>query len=100
MALPDAHHNKEDDEPTSDASWIAQVACSTGRYVRRRDSVSARRLTTVALVFSVVMAFAMPSRGGDLPAAVQKTLDAFCGMNLRYIEALFNATRTTCRVTN
>ena len=53
--------------------------------------MSARRnLTTAvltALVFSVVLAFATPSRGDDLSAAVQKTFDAFCGLNLRYIEA-------------
>ena len=35
-----------------------------------------------------------------LSDAVQKTLDAFCGLNLRYIEELFDATRTTCRITS
>jgi hypothetical protein len=61
-----------------------------------------RDLTTpalVALVFSAILALAIPSRGADLSTAVQKAFDAFCELNLRYIEALFDATRTTCRIT-
>lgn len=52
------------------------------------------------IAFSVALGFALPCRAGDLSDAVQKTLDAFCGLNLRYIEELFDATRTTCRITS
>jgi hypothetical protein len=43
--------------------------------------------------------FAAPSRGSDLSDATERAFDAFCGLNLRYIEAMFDATRTTCRIT-
>ena len=56
--------------------------------------------TAPTIAFSVALGFALPCRGGDLSDAVQKTLDAFCGLNLRYIEKLFDATRTTCRITS
>ena len=45
----------------------------------------------VALAFSTTLAFARPSCGDELAVAVQKTFDAFCGLNLRYIEQLFDA---------
>ena len=72
------------------------------RYQPHRAVVTLRKLTApaAALVFSTVLSFAMPSRGGDPSAAVQKAFEAFCGLNLRYIEALFDATRTTCRITS
>jgi hypothetical protein len=34
----------------------------------------------------------------DLTAAAKRALDAFCGLNLHYIEALFDAVHTTCRI--
>jgi hypothetical protein len=48
---------------------------------------------------SAVLAFAIPSRGADPSAAVQKAFEAVCGLHLRYIEALFDATRTMFRIT-
>ncbi len=51
-----------------------------------------------ALAFGAAVASAMPSHGADRAATVQKAFDAFCALNLRYIEALFDATRTTCRI--
>jgi hypothetical protein len=66
-----------------------------------RDTLRRVRLPAlVGLAFSTALGFAMPSRGADLTTAVQKAFDAFCGLNLRYIEALFDATRTTCRITS
>jgi hypothetical protein len=58
-----------------------------------------KRGRIVWLTFSAALGFATPSRGGDLSDAMDKTFEAFCGMNLRYIEPMFNATRTTCRIT-
>jgi hypothetical protein len=73
------------------------------RKSRPPRRVDARRNLTMqvltALVFSAVLAFGMASRGADLSVSTQKAFDAFCGRNLRYIEALFDATRTTCRTT-
>jgi hypothetical protein len=70
-----------------------------------RDRRSSRVLA--ALAFGSAVAFSTPSHGAN-PSAEQKALalqaqDAFCGLNLRYIEAIsegtgFNVTRTTCRI--
>jgi hypothetical protein len=47
------------------------------------------RTACTALAFSAALGLAMPSRGGNLSDAMDKAFDAFCGMNLRYIEAMF-----------
>lgn len=73
---------------------IARMNAQMQRNAQVRDATnSAPRPTRVA------------SGDGDLLDAASKMLDAFCGMNLRYIDSAFDAAnvggaygRTTCRI--
>ena len=75
------------------------------RLYRRR----AARGVLTALAFGSAVAFSTPSHGPN-PSEEEKALalqaqDAFCGLNLRYIQAIFDVTgfdvtRTTCRITS
>ena len=80
------------------------------RLIPLTSSIQDRRSSRVltALAFGSAMAFSTPSHGADpsaeQKALVQQALDAFCGLNLRYIDAVSDAAgtteyyRTTCRI--
>jgi len=64
-----------------------------GLSISRGDII--RRIT---LTVSAILVFTRVGYADDARAAAQKALDAFCSLNLRYIETIFDATRTTCRI--
>ena len=64
------------------------------------SGMSARwlRAAVFGLALGSAIAFSVPARAVNLHFAAQKALDAFCALNVRYIELLFDATRTSCHI--